>query len=68
MADPKTYDEETILNLRAKNAELKADLRISNHLFAVATDKQRELDIEIMQLRRMNAELKDALRRVGRSH
>ena len=41
---------------------LKADLRVSNHLFAVATDKQRELEIEIMQLSRMNAELIEKLK------
>ena len=39
-------------NLKAKNAELEEELRVGNHLLAVATDKQRDLDIEIMQLKR----------------
>ena len=44
-------------NLKAKNAELKEELRVGNHLLALATDRQRDLDTEIMQLRRQNIKL-----------
>ena len=48
---PAVTDHQYAMRLKAENAELKEELRVGNHLLAVATDKQRDLDAEIVKLK-----------------
>ena len=52
--------EDHIVRLQTEIAELKEELRVGNHLLAVATDRQRDLETE-------NATLKEAQRAVKRA-
>ena len=58
---PAVTDHQYAMRLKAENAELKEELRVGNHLLAVATDKQRDLETENATLKEENDHLDNVI-------